>query len=237
MRGWNKKMRPVDTFLNKQQTIYIVSQNPGQPVSAGYSYRSPLEQWADGSTYSPQDGYTWPWPGGGSGHTQPQNPTLTFAQAQSPPFTNNLITKSSWSWNNDMFAIFSRGLNAESPQPNVSLDRTWTASAFIYPLGWDPVGNVPTVLGYAEADFNEHDTYPAQVSPGIQTNFTASYFSSYSSEAIGPFNGVRFSLVTSSPYYPAGSGPDSGYFVAASVGATLYFALYSPILDVTRGIA
>ena len=243
--SWNQKIRP--TIVNKVPASDFIGLllDPGAPTIA--NWWSPLETWADGSTYSPNTGYTWPKTPFGSGHSQPQNPSLTYNQLYSWP--NNSINLppggpggAGWSWGKNLYAYFSRGANVSGAQNGVALDRTLQFYAFISPLGWDPEAVSPVVLGTCTSTFFEHDTYPAQSSQTPLSNFDANNYSVYSPAIPFPaFNGVRAGVVCSTPLYSGGppnftsTAPPQGGFNAISAVCVLQAAIYSSVLDVTGG--
>lgn len=103
---WNTPIRPTVLSKTAANGWITVSLAPGQPTY------SPLEYWADGSTYSPNTKYTWP-AGGGSGHTLPKNPAVTFNDVYS--IGAGGPGGSGWHWNNNLFCTFTRGANLNLP--------------------------------------------------------------------------------------------------------------------------
>jgi hypothetical protein len=195
-----KKYRRIIPFPVWVDSIQSISQNPG----VGPGWTSSFTTWADGTS----DGHTNPkqtfglnWPISGG----PRSNALGFFQ-----------------WNVNLFLSFYRGLSAILPQPNVALDRSIAETAKIELL--DANGNVLTTASWLS---HEHDTYPPQVSPGMQENFTTDQAITLVTEIIPDFNAVRAS-VTATPLYTYPSGPSSGYFQAMSCVCILYFLLQKP---------
>ena len=227
----NDKIRPTDAFLKAVPGFIPISLYTGLP--SNLSYWSPVEIWADGSSYSPLSGYTWP--DHTSGHATPKNPDLTVAQKQNTtPFPQFQCTSLSWAWDRDMYVSFARGLGVYPAAAGYAFDALWKASVLISPLGWDDNLSVPIVLATAECDYDEHLTAPATPPSNIHFSFDATTTMNFSTGVIGQFNGVRATMNVSTPMYPPGSGPVTGYIVAASCDCGLYVTLNPPLLDVTE---
>lgn len=148
----------------------------------------------------------------------------TWANAGDHSITFGKSALGYFAWNTNLFPNFYRGVAVALPQPYVALDRSITLTLLLELL--DASGNVLTAVTWL---FHEHDTYPAQPPPvTMKANWTSDQTTTLGGEMIPEFNAMRASL-SGGPLYPLGSGPASGYFLAASVATTLKYFLQKPV--------
>ena len=206
--GHSYKVRPTVILPSLLQQYFSLSQNPGQ----GPGWTSSFTTWANAAD-----------------HTQ----TFDMWYNINAPYIARIGQHLPYSWNQNLFCSFYRGLSAILPAPYVALDRSITITSKINLL--DATG---AVLTTATCVLTEHDTYPPQANPGMQENFTAGVTLTMGTEQVPAFNAIQATISTD-PACPQGAWPipsppvpPQGYFNAASVVAILYWLPYTPLIQV-----